>query len=213
MDLAAPNAYHLWYYNSLIWDRTTWAGVKALKSPLDMWSYQEIIWKLRPGLLVEFGTRFGGGTLFFASVMRQMGGRSKVLTVDVDRPTIDPRVHSDPLIEVLIASSTSPAVAARIVELRAEYPGPVFAILDSDHSRDHVYAEMLLLRPLLRSGDYLVVEDANLNGHPVLPTFGPGPHEALEDYLLAFPLDYQRDRARSEKFGFTFATDGFLIRR
>lgn len=211
--VAAAEAFHRWFYDTQVWDRTTWAGVKALKSPLDLWNYQEILFARQPTLLVEFGTRFGGGTLYFASVLRQLGGRRRLLTVDVDRDTIDPSVAADPLVEIMTASSTAPEVAARIEALRAEFPGPAFAILDSDHRRDHVLAELLLLRPLLRPGDYVVVEDSNINGHPVLPGFGPGPFEAIEDYRARYPDDYLRDEPTERKFGFTFAPGGFLIRR
>jgi cephalosporin hydroxylase len=83
--------------------------------------------------------------------------------------------------------------------------------LDSDHSADHVLAEMRLLRPLLVAGDYLIVEDSNVNGHPVLPGFGP--FEAIEAYEREFPNDYVHDRKREEKFGWTMATNGFLIRK
>ncbi len=209
----AAGLFHRWYFNTLVWDTTTWAGVKALKSPLDMWNYQEILFARKPALLVEFGTRFGGGTLFFASVLRQLGGHRRLLTVDIDREAMDPRVAADPLVEVMTASSTSLEVAARIRLLRGQFPGPVFAILDSDHRRDHVLAELELLRPLLEPGDYVIVEDSNINGHPVLPSFGPGPYEAIEDYLGRHPDDFLRDEARERKFGFTFAPRGFLIRR
>lgn len=96
--------------------------------------------------------------------------------------------------------------------MRFEYPGPVFAILDSLHTAEHVLAELKSLRPLLTAGDYLIVEDSNINGHPVMPGWGPGPYEALEAYETEFPDDYRHDRAREAKFGFTFATNGFLIR-
>jgi cephalosporin hydroxylase len=100
-----------------------------------------------------------------------------------------------------------------ITELKQEFTGSIFAILDSDHRKEHVLNEMLLLRPLLKSGDYLVVEDGNINGHPVLPGWGEGPYEALQEYFTRYPDDYERDYAREQKFGFTFATAGFLIRR
>ena len=209
----APHDYQLWYYNSLIWDSTTWEGVKALKSPMDMWNYQEIIYERRPTLVIEFGTRFGGGTLYFASVLRKIPGARRVLTVDVDRDTIDPKVFDEPLVEVMTSSSNAPEVAARIRALREEYPGPVFAILDSNHSRAHVFSELLLLRPILRKDDYVIVEDSNLNGHPVVPNFGPGPFEAIEEYMTLYPDEFQRDTKVEKKFGFTFAPNGFLIRR
>jgi cephalosporin hydroxylase len=57
------------------------------------------------------------------------------------------------------------------------------------------------------------VEDSNLNGHPVMPDYGPGPFEAVERYLTAHAGSYLRDDARERKFGFTFAPGGFLIRQ
>jgi cephalosporin hydroxylase len=103
-------------------------------------------------------------------------------------------------------------IAEQIGRLKAEFPGKIFAILDNDHSMNHVLAEMKRLRPLLSAGDYMVVEDSHVNGHPVLPGFGPGPYEAIEAYEREFPNDYRHDVARENKFGWTFATNGFLIR-
>ena len=84
--------------------------------------------------------------------------------------------------------------------------------MDSNHAEDHVYAELVALRELTREGDVVIVEDTNINGHPVLPVYGPGPYEGLHRYLSAYPDDYSRDVEREWKFGFTFAPDGFLIR-
>lgn len=210
---SASARYHLWYYRNRVWDTTTWAGVKTLKSPSDMWNYQEILFSLRPSLIIEFGTRFGGAALFFAAVMRQLGNRFRLLSVDIDAATISEKTRQDPDIELLISSSVEPNVAQRVAALRKEYPGPVFAILDSDHAKAHVLGEMNLLRPVLRAGDYVVVEDSNVNGHPVYPAHGPGPFEAMEEYFREHPDDFVRDAAREAKFGFTFATRGFLIRR
>jgi cephalosporin hydroxylase len=71
------------------------------------------------------------------------------------------------------------------------------------------------LRSLAVTGDYLVVEDGIVNGHPVWPNWewGEGPSEALAEYFERFPDDYSRDLARETKFGVTFAPQGFLIRR
>lgn len=210
---SAGTRYHLWYYRMSLWDTTTWVGVKTLKSPADMWNYQEILYSLKPSLVVEYGTRFGGSALFFAGVMRQIQKRFKVFSVDIDGETISERTRLDPDIELLSCSSLDPKVARRISALRREYPGPVFAILDSDHSKQHVLAEMKTLRSVLVSNDYLIVEDSNVNGHPVYPTHGPGPFEAIKEYFREFPDDYKHDETREEKFGFTFAPQGFLVRR
>src|SRR5437762_848297 len=83
-DISVPDKYHLWYYNTGIWETSKWMGVITKKSPADMWNYQEIISELQPSLIVEFGTAFGGSALFFASVMQQFGRPFKVLSVDTD---------------------------------------------------------------------------------------------------------------------------------
>lgn len=203
----APRLYHHWYYNSQKWAETTWGGVRCLKSPSDMWNYQEIISQLRPSVLVEFGTCKGGSAKFFSSLLCSLGYPFGILSVDIADCGL-----SIPNVELMVMSSTDERVASRIEALRSTFPGPMFAILDSDHSRDHVFAELCSLRTLTRPGDYVVVEDSNINGHPVYPSFGPGPFEAIRDYFKRFPDDYQHDKQRENKFGFTFATNGFLIR-
>lgn len=205
--------YHKWYVGSMTWYATTWMGVPCCKSVSDMWNYQEILHELRPSLVVEFGSLAGGSAMFFATVLREIGQPFRVLSVDVSHNVLRDRAREDPDVVFMESSSTAPMAAEAIREQRALFPGPVFAILDSDHSRDHVLAELELLRPLLTSGDYLVVEDSHVNGHPVMPLHGPGPYEAVEDYEARYPDDYIHDRDREQKFGFTFATNGFLVRR
>jgi cephalosporin hydroxylase len=204
--------YHKWYYNTFVWKKTSWMGITCWKSVSDMWNYQEILWELKPSLVIEFGTNQGGSALFFATIMKQLGNPFKVLSVDINHKPLHPAARRDPDILFVESSSTVPAIAEQIRSLRGEFRGKVFAILDSDHSMDHVLAEMKLLRPLLSAGDYLLVEDSSVNGHPVLPGWGPGPYEAIEAYEREFPNDYTHDVAREKKFGWTQATNGFLIR-
>jgi cephalosporin hydroxylase len=209
---AEPEEYHKWYYNTFVWKKTTWLGIDCWKSVSDMWNYQEILFDLKPSLVIEFGTNRGGSALFFASIMRQIGGPFKVLSVDINHKRVDPVAWRDPDILFVESSSTAPAIAEHIRRLKGELPGKIFAILDSDHSMNHVLGEMKLLRPLLSGGDYLLVEDSTMNGHPVLPGSGPGPYEAIEAYEQEFPDDYTHDAQRENKFGWTFAPYGFLIR-
>ncbi len=208
-----PEQYHSWYYDRLVWTHTTYLGVPCLKSVSDMWNYQEILAERKPSLVIEFGTFKGGSALFFATMLKLISPHSRVLTVDVRQDLVNEAARKNPDIEFMEASSTSPEAAHRIRELRLAYPGNGFFIVDSDHSKDHVFQELLQLRQVTQPGDYIVVEDGSLNGHPVFPTFGPGPYEALEDYFAQYPDDYQSDTAREQKFGFTFAPKGFLIRR
>lgn len=213
LDRLAVERFHRRWYEGQAWLRMTFLGVPIQKWPGDLWNYQEILGALRPSLVVEFGTRHGGSALYFAETLHSLGLQGRVLTVDIAPAECADAVKARGDIERMACSSTDPAVAARIAALRAERPGPVFAILDGDHRRDHVRAEMESLRPLLVRGDVLIVEDGNVNGHPVLPEFGPGPLEAIRDYVAAHPGDYERDVARESKFGFTFAPDGYLRRR
>jgi cephalosporin hydroxylase len=207
------DAYHRWYYDTGVWAKLTFLGVPTLKSISDMWNYQEIITERKPSLVVEFGTSFGGSALYFSMILQRVAPRSRVLTVDPASHMVAAIVRSERHIECMAASSADQQVADRIRQLRAEYPGSIFAILDSDHQAFHVLSEMRLLRAVLTAGDYLVVEDGNINGHPVLPGWGQGPWEGLLAYEAQFPGDYAHDRAREEKFGFTFAANGFLIRQ
>jgi cephalosporin hydroxylase len=146
------DAYHRWYYDTTVWMSTKWMGLSTYKSVSDMWNYQEILYSLQPSLIVEFGTFNSGSALFFATVMRQIGNPFKIFSVDVDSAQVAEKVRRDPDIELLTVSSTDSQVASRITALKTQYPGKIFAILDSDHTKPHVLAEMMLLRPLLNSG-------------------------------------------------------------
>jgi cephalosporin hydroxylase len=195
-----------------VWRTTKWLGVPTLKSVCDMWNYQEILTELRPSLVVEFGTAHGGSALFFATVMEKLREDYVVFTVDTDRTRIYSEVLTHERIEVFVSSSVDTAVHKRLSELRATHPGPMFAILDSDHSESHVLRELELLHTILAKGDYLVVEDTQLNGHPVIPDWGPGPYEAVQRFLSKYPGEFWQDYRREAKFGFSFAPDAFLVK-
>ncbi len=212
--LVSPSEqYHCWYYDTGVWQKTTFLGVPCLKSVSDLWNYQEILAEIKPSLVLEMGTWHGGSTLYFAEILQLVSPRSRILSVDIDHSLVDDKVRRHHLVELLQCDTASAAVAARFNELRRHYGGPAFCIVDSDHTQQHVLDELMLLRFVTQPGDYVVVEDGSLNGHPMLPGWGPGPYEALEAYFARFPHDYIRDHARETKFGFTFAPKGFLIRR
>ncbi|MFT4520616.1 MAG: cephalosporin hydroxylase [Halioglobus sp.] len=208
-----PEEYHKWYYDNEVWEETRFMGVVTNKSVSDMWNYQEILAELKPAFIVEFGTRFGGSALYFSVVGRAINPEMRVLSVDCSHAEVEPQVFEDTAISLLTLSSAAPEVAEVIAKMRSETPGSVFFILDSDHSKSHVLAEMELVRTVVEAGDYVVVEDGNINGHPVLPDWGEGPTEALDAYFGKHPQDYTRDTEREKKFGFTFAPAGFLIKR
>ncbi len=203
----------MWYYDTGVWKTTKFLGVPCLKSACDMWNYQQILFDLKPSLLFEFGTYFGGSALYFAEMLQRISAGAPVLTVDIDHAKVADSVRHHPHIELLECDSTGALAAKRILELREQYPGPAFFIADSDHTKTHVLGELIQLRSLTRPGDYVVIEDGVINGNPVLPGWGEGPAEALDEYFARYPNDYIRDIEREQLFGFTFAPKGFLIRR
>jgi cephalosporin hydroxylase len=200
--------FHRLYYESReqTWGNTFWLGQRVLKCPLDLWSYQEILHELRPELIIETGTYQGGSALFLASICDLLG-QGNVLTIDVDRRDDRPR---HPRIVYLTGSSTSNAIL-RQVRHRAKGTAPVLVILDSGHAKDHVLAELHAYAPLVTPGSYLVVEDTNLNGHPVDSDHGPGPAEAVAEFLERNDA-FARDESK-EKFLLTFNPGGFLEKR
>jgi cephalosporin hydroxylase len=202
--------YFRWYYETGVWKRQHYRGVRILKVPTDLWNYQEIFTERRIEWVVETGTLHGGSALFFADLLELARAPGKVITVDISHDGL--QLHQHPRIEFVRASSATEETAARV---RAAIPaerGALFMILDADHSKTHVLRELELLTPLLRRGDYLVVEDTCVNGHPVRPEFGPGPMEALEEFLASHAGLFVADREREQKFGYTAAPAGYLIR-
>lgn len=104
---SAAEEYHKWYYSNLVWNQTTWLGVQCWKSVSDMWNYQEILFDLKPSLVIEFGSRYGGSALFFANVMRHAGQPFKVVSVDISHKALDPIARRDPDILFIESSSTA----------------------------------------------------------------------------------------------------------
>lgn len=195
------------------WKGTYWMGVPIRKCPTDLWLYQELVAELRPDVVIECGTAFGGSALYLAHLCDVLGNGS-VVTVDIDDWDIEVPGYSGrpvhPRITYVKGSSVDPAVVERV---RARLPADatVMVILDSDHRRDHVLAELRAYAPMVTNGSLLVVEDTMLNGHPVHRSFGPGPMEAVDAFLAeddAFAVE-----PLHEKFLVSFNPRGYLRRR
>lgn len=200
--------FHRLYFHTRHIDRVQdfWLGTLVIKYPGDLMAFQEMIYELRPDWIIETGTNAGGSSKFFASVC-DLIGHGRVISIDVD-PAPD---YEHERITYITASSTAPETVERVRGL-VEGSGSVLVTLDSDHTRDHVLREMELYAPLVTVGNYLVVEDSKLNGHPVYtvfdPDIGPGPMEALEEFLTHRD-DFEIDRSR-EKCLLTSQPNGFL---
>lgn len=211
---ARTDAFHEVYYYTRLWERAHWLGVPAWKCPLDMWVVQELITETRPDVIVECGTALGGSAMYFASICRLLG-QGRVISVDVKDPTGLP---TDPLVRFVRGSSVDAATVERVRGMiRADER--VMLVLDSLHCRDHVIQELRAWSGLVSPGCYCVVEDTNINGHPVYtdyaPDAGPGAYEAVEEFLATSAADgggdgsFVRDPSR-EKLLLTFNPGGYL---
>ena len=199
--------FHRLYYHvsPRTWKDTWYRGIRTYKCPTDMWVYQELIDNLRPGLVVETGTFRGGSALFIADRL-EIAGSGEVVSIDID---VQPDRPEHPRLTYLTGSSVAPDI---LEEVRRRVPEnqPVLVILDSDHSRAHVAAELRAYAPLVPVGSYLIVEDTNVNGHPAAPDHGPGPWEAVRDFLAEDP-GFEVDE-RCERYFLTQNPSGYLRR-
>ncbi len=204
LDRAAVGRAHDVLYESDAWTEATWLGAQALKNPLDLWIYQEIVVETKPELIVETGTYRGGSALYLASLCDLLG-RGEVVSIDIEPMRDDYPEH--PRITYLAGrSSTDPAV---VEEVRARAEGrAILVILDSDHSQGHVEAELAAYASLVPVGCYLIVEDSNIG--QIRKDLMPGPLEAIENFLAGTD-EFVIDRAR-EKFLITFNPSGYLRR-
>lgn len=167
-----------------------------------MWVYQEMIYETQPEVIIETGTYKGGSALFFAHIC-DLVGKGEVITIDINECNL-----SHPRVTKIIGNSVSNEVINKVKEIVSNKTAMV--ILDSGHSKNHVLREMELYSQFVSVGNYLVVEDTNINGNPVLPGWGEGPMEALNEFLKK-RKDFEIDRTR-EKFLLTFYPNGFLKR-
>ena len=182
----------------------SWFGYELVKCPLDLWIYQELLVRTRPDFLVETGTWCGGSALYFAMLFDHLG-HGEVITVDVE---VKPNRPVHPRIRYLTGSSVDSAIVGQVRE--AVSGSRALVVLDSDHKADHVYDEIIVYSPFVQTGDYLIVEDTNVNGHPVWPEFGPGPMEAIDRFLSQHD-EFVIDR-RCERFLMTQYPRGYLRR-
>jgi cephalosporin hydroxylase len=204
LDRAAVSRAHDVLYLSDAWTQTSWLGAQALKNPLDLWVYQEIIVEQRPELIVETGTYRGGSAFYLASIC-DLVGAGEVVSIDVEPLREDYPAHPR-ITYVGGRSSTDPEVVAQV---RGRAKGKrILVILDSDHSQAHVEAELAAYAPLVPGGGYVIVEDSNIG--QIRKDLLPGPLEAIEAFLAGTD-EFEIDRAR-EKFLITQNPSGYLRR-
>jgi cephalosporin hydroxylase len=209
-----PNAttterFHIQEYNAASegrsWGEAKYFGCKIWKLPQDLHTYQEVITEIKPSLVIETGTAFGGSALYFAHLMDQLSN-GEVVSIDI-KP-IQPSYPRHHRIDYWAGTSSTGAAVKEFLlwRIARKRNDPVMVILDSLHTKEHVLAELEIYAPLVSGGSYLVVEDTNVGPNDVVfPEHGPGPGDALREWLPKHP-DFKIDVARSEKFGYSYHT-------
>lgn len=200
MDESIKAEFNKQWHESIkgTWHQMQWMGIKVLKTPTDLWMYQELIVRIRPDWIIETGTCFGGSALFLAHICAGIGC-GRVLSIDINKPK---RPVKHPRIQFYQGDSVAPKTVAD-----AKRPGKVMVILDSCHKKDHVLKELELYGPLVTPGSYMIVEDT-CTGRTVQKNHGPGPGDALDEWLPK-QSRFVRD-LNCEKYHLTFNPGGYL---
>jgi cephalosporin hydroxylase len=222
------NAYEYSYHFSFL-------GRPIIQYPQDMVAMQELIWSIKPDLIIETGIAHGGSLIMSASMLafidyceavesgeklNPSNSRRKVLGIDIDirahnRTAIEehPMAH---LIDMIQGSSISPEIVAQVLEIAVDYKR-ILVILDSNHTHEHVLAELKAYAPLTSMGSYCVVfdtiiEDLPEDAFPDRP-WGKGnnPKTAVWEYLKNHP-EFEIDKTIQHKLLITVAPDGYLKR-
>jgi len=200
------------YYRSGTPGELNWRGDRVSKNPCDLWMVVELLQRIRPAVLVETGTNYGGSASFYADILKILEIQAEVITVDFNpKWSFKP---ADKSITSIVGYSTDAHVFEQVSNAVSKAlqrrTGPVMVLLDSDHNEANVSRELELYSRFVTVGSYLIVEDTNINGHPSSPEFGPGPWEAVDKFLRQ-RKDFVVDRD-CERFLLTFFPGGWLKR-
>lgn len=203
----------------------SWLGRPIIQNPIDIMAMQEIIWTVKPDLIIETGIAHGGSLIFSASMLELnaiCGGPldAEVLGIDIDiRSHNSKAILEHPMckrITMIEGSSIDSDIIAK-VKKKAEEKTRVLVCLDSNHTHDHVLSELEAYASLASLGSYCVVFDTFVEDVPANVFYdrpwGPGdnPKTAVWEYLKTHP-EFQIDKSIQHKLLITVAPDGYLKR-
>lgn len=196
----------------------TWLGRPIIQYPQDILALQEIIWQVKPDLVVETGIAHGGSLIFSASMLELLGGDGEVIGVDIDiREHNRIEIEKHPMfkrITMIQGSSIDDEIAERVYQF-ARDKKRIVVILDSNHTHAHVSRELELYSPLVKKGSYLVVFDTVVEDMPddFFPdrpwSRGNNPKTAVREFLKKNSR-FEVDREIENKLLITVAPSGYL---
>ena len=199
----------------------SWMGRPIIQYPQDMIAMQEIIWNLQPDLIIETGIAHGGSLIYYASLL-ELIGKGTVLGIDIDI-----RDHNKAAIEnhsmykrikMIEGSAIDEAIVAQVKE-HTEGKKTVLVVLDSNHTHEHVLAELKMYAPFVTLNSYMVVFDTIVEKLPknYLPGLvrpwgvGDNPYTATIEFLKT-NTQFEIDKAVNNKLLISVAPDGYLKR-
>ena len=233
--LAAANSFKTETILSKYSYNFSWLGRPVIQYPQELVQMQNLIWQIRPDLIIETGIAHGGSLVMSASMLALLDlcdgiesgstidpkkSKRKVLGIDIDiRPHNRAAIEAHPMasrIQMIQGSSIDPAVIAKVHAVAANY-SRVLVCLDSNHTHEHVLAELNAYAPLTSVGSYCVVFDTIIEDLPaeMFPDrpWAPGnnPKTAVWEYVKTHP-EFEIDKSIQNKLLITVAPDGWLKR-
>lgn len=201
-----------------------WLGRPIIQYPQDILAMQQIIWEVKPDLIIETGIAHGGSLIFSASMLELVaactGIEGEVIGIDIDiRPHNRKAIEEHPMykrISMIQGSSIAPEIIAQVRE-KAKGKKRILVCLDSNHTHDHVLAELKAYAPLATVGSYCVVMDTVIEDMPegFFPDrpWGKGnnPKTSVWEYLKSHS-EFEIDKTIQNKIMITVAPDGYLKR-
>jgi cephalosporin hydroxylase len=199
----------------------SWMGRPIIAYPQDMIAMQEIIWEVKPDLIIETGVAHGGSIVYYASLLELIGGDGFVVGIDIDI-----RKHNRELIEAhpvfkrirLIEGSSVSAETINQVATHARGKTKIMVCLDSNHTHDHVLGELKLYTPFVTKNSYCVVFDTVVENIPSDFEWadrpwgiGNNPKTAVNEFLQGNP-HFEIDKSVNYKLLISVAPDGYLKR-
>lgn len=196
----------------------TWMGRPIIQFPQDIIAMQEILWQVKPDLVIETGIAHGGSLIFYASILELIGGDSQVLGIDIDiREHNRIEIEKHPMfkrITMIEGSSIDKGIARQVCQF-AKDKKRVLLALDSNHTHDHVLGELQLYSHLVTKGSYVVVfdtivEDMPPGSYPDRPwDKGNNPKTAVREFLKNNDR-FVIDKDIENKLLLTVAPEGYL---